>query len=49
MLSNLKLFNAGNFEFRLHHLLIIAVLAISVSMTVMVRSQAADYGFELIY
>ena len=47
MLANLQLFTVGNFEFRLHHLLIIGILAISFSISVMVRSQAADYGFEL--
>ena len=47
MVSNLQLFTVGNFEFRLHHLLIIGILAISFSISFMVRSQAADYGFEL--
>ncbi|MGI0041745.1 MAG: STT3 domain-containing protein, partial [Nitrosopumilaceae archaeon] len=31
----------------LHHLLIIGILAISFSISALVRSQAADYGFEL--
>jgi dolichyl-diphosphooligosaccharide---protein glycosyltransferase len=47
MISNLQLFTLGNFNFRLQHLLIIGILAISFSISVMVRSQAADYGFEL--
>jgi dolichyl-diphosphooligosaccharide--protein glycosyltransferase len=47
LISNLKLFKVGTFEFHLHHLLIIGILAISFSISVMVRSQAADYGFEL--
>ncbi len=47
MISNLKLIKVRNFELHLHHLLIIGVLAISFSMSVMVRSQAADYGFQL--
>ena len=47
MVSNLQLFTVGNFEFRLHHLLIVGILAISFSLSFMVRSQAADYGFEL--
>ncbi|MDC8437428.1 MAG: hypothetical protein LV468_00305, partial [Candidatus Nitrosotenuis sp.] len=47
MLSNIKLFRVGNFEFSLHHLLIIAVLSISFSISAMIRSQAADYGFQL--
>lgn len=41
------MFRVGAFEFHLHHLLIIAVLAISFSISAMVRSQPADYGFEL--
>ncbi len=47
MISNLQLFSVGNFEFRLHHLLIIGILAIAFSMSFLIRSQAADYGFEL--
>jgi len=47
LISNLQLFSVGNFEFRLHHLLIIGILAIAFSMTFLIRSQAADYGFEL--
>ena len=47
MVSNLQLFTVGNFEFKLHHLLIIGILAISFSISFLVRSQAADYGFEL--
>ena len=47
MVSNLQLFSVGNFEFRMHHLLIIGILAISFSISFLVRSQAADYGFEL--
>ena len=47
MISNIQLFSVGNFQFRLQHLLIIGVLAIAFSIAVMIRSQAADYGFEL--
>ena len=47
MISNLQLFSIGNFEFRLQHLLIIGILALSFSISFMIRSQAADYGFEL--
>ena len=47
MASNKQLFSIGNFDFRLHHLLILGILAISFSISFMVRSQAADYGFEL--
>ena len=47
MVSNLRLAQIGNFELRLHHLLIIGILAISFSVSFLIRSQAADYGFEL--
>jgi len=47
LISNLQLFTVGNFAFRLQHLLIIGILAVAFSMSFMVRSQAADYGFEL--
>ena len=47
MLSNKKLFSVGNFEFCLHHLLIILVLSSSFSISALIRSQAADYGFQL--
>jgi len=47
MISNQKLFSVGNFDFRLQHLLVIAVLALSVSISVTIRSSPASYGFEL--
>ena len=47
MISNQKLFSVGNFDFRLQHLLVIGVLALSVSIGVMIRSGPASYGFEL--
>lgn len=47
MLSNKRLFSVGNFEFSLHHLLIIGVLALSFSISAMIRSQPAGYGFQL--
>ena len=47
MISNLKLFSAGKFEFRLHHLLIIGILAIGFTTSFLIRSQPAAYGFEL--
>ena len=47
MVSNIRLAQIGNFELRLHHLLIIGILVISFSISFMIRSQAADYGFEL--
>jgi len=47
MVSNQKLFSIGNFDFRLQHLLVIAVLALSVSISMMIRSTPASYGLEL--
>jgi len=47
LISNTKLFKIGNFDFHLHHLLIVGIIAISFSISTMIRSQALDYGFEL--
>jgi len=47
LISNLKLFSAGKYEFRLHHLLIIGILSISFSISFLIRSQPAEFGFEL--
>ena len=47
MVSNQKLFSVGNFDFRLQHLLVIGVLALSVSISIMIRSTPASYGLEL--
>jgi len=47
MVSNQKLFSIGNFDFRLQHLLVIGVLALSVSISMMIRSTPTTYGFEL--
>jgi dolichyl-diphosphooligosaccharide--protein glycosyltransferase len=47
MLSNQKLFSVGNFDFRLQHLLVIGVLALSVSISMLIRSTPMMYGFDL--
>ena len=47
MIQDAKLFTVRNFDFHLRHLLVIGVLIISFSISVMIRSQAADYGFQL--
>jgi len=47
MVYNQKLFSVGNFDFRLQHLLVIGVLALSVSISMMIRSTPTTYGFEL--
>ncbi len=47
MIQDKKLFSVGNRDFNLRHLLVIGILAVSFSISAMVRSQAADYGFQL--
>ncbi len=47
MLANQKLFSVGNFDFRLQHLLVLAILILSVSISMIIRSTPASYGFEL--
>jgi dolichyl-diphosphooligosaccharide--protein glycosyltransferase len=47
MVSNQKLFSVGDFDFRLQHLLVIGVLALSVSISMIIRSTPASYGLEL--
>jgi len=47
MVSNQKLFSVGNFDFRLQHLLIIGILALSVSISMLIRGTPASYGSEL--
>ncbi len=47
MLTNTKLISIGNFDLKLTHLLIIGILALSFSVSFLIRSQAADFGFEL--
>jgi len=47
LLTNTKLVSIGNFDLKLNHLLIIGILALSVTVSFLLRSQAADFGFEL--
>lgn len=47
MNSNSSLISVGKFDLKLNHLLIISILALSFSISFLLRSQAADYGFEL--
>ncbi|QLH10146.1 STT3 domain-containing protein [Nitrosarchaeum sp. AC2] len=47
MISNVTLVSLGKFDLKLHHLLIIGILSLSFSISFLVRSQAADYGWEL--
>ncbi|MEO2265205.1 MAG: STT3 domain-containing protein [Nitrosopumilus sp.] len=44
---NTKLITIRNFDFKLNHLLIIVILILSFSISFLLRSQAADFGFEL--
>ena len=47
MLLNQKLVTLGQFDLRLNHLLVIAILTLSFSTSFLLRSQAAEFGFEL--
>jgi len=47
MVTQAKLFGIGSFDFRLNHLLVVGVLILSFSVSFLIRSQNADYGFEL--
>lgn len=47
MASDLRLARIGTFELRLHHLLIIGILAAAFSVSFMIRAQPAQYGYEL--
>lgn len=47
MLANTKLVSLGTFDFKLNHLLIIGILFLSFTISFLLRSQPADYGFEL--
>lgn len=47
MFQDAKLFSVRKFDFHLRHLLVIGILIASFSISALVRSQAADYGFQL--
>ncbi|MFB1007197.1 MAG: hypothetical protein QMC57_06100, partial [Nitrosopumilus sp.] len=47
MNSQTKLFQAGSFNVKLNHLVIIGVLVLAFSMSFLIRSQPAEYGYEL--
>ena len=47
MNSNSTLFSVGNFDLKLKHLLIIGILSLSFSISFLIRSQPADYAWEL--
>jgi len=45
--SNASLVSIGKFDLKLRHLLIIGILSLSFTVTFLIRSQPADFGFEL--
>jgi dolichyl-diphosphooligosaccharide--protein glycosyltransferase len=45
--SQTKLFEFGSFNVKLNHLVIIGVLILAFSLSFVIRSQPADYGYEL--
>ena len=47
MNSQTILFRNGNFNFRLNHLIIIGVLVLAFSISMLIRSQPAEYGNQL--
>jgi dolichyl-diphosphooligosaccharide--protein glycosyltransferase len=47
MNTQAQIFRVGTFDFRLNHLLVIGVLILSFTISFLVRSQGAEYGFEL--
>jgi dolichyl-diphosphooligosaccharide--protein glycosyltransferase len=47
MNKNSSLISIGNFDLKLNHLLIIGILSLSFSVSFLLRSQPADFGFEL--
>nr|ABZ09097.1 putative Oligosaccharyl transferase STT3 subunit [uncultured marine crenarchaeote HF4000_APKG6D9] len=47
MNSNSTLVSIGNFNLKLNHLLIIGILSIAFSTSFLIRSQPADFGWEL--
>ena len=47
MNSQTTLFQVSSFNFKLKHLLVIGILVLSFSISMLIRSQPANYGFEL--
>ena len=45
--SQTTLFQVSSFNFKLKHLLVIGILVLSFSVSMLIRSQPANYGFEL--
>ena len=47
MIIENQLFKIGNFNFKVNHLLVIGILILSFSISLILRSQVLDYGYEL--
>lgn len=47
MLSNVRLAAVGGFELRLHHLLIVGILASAFTVSFLIRAQPLEFGYEL--
>jgi len=47
LLANTKLVSIGTFDLKLNHLLIFAILSLAFTVSFLLRSQPADFGFEL--
>ena len=47
MQANTKLISLGTFDFKLKHLLVIGILILSFSISFLLRSQPAQFGYEL--
>jgi len=45
--SQTSLFQISNFNFKLNHLFVIGILVLAFSVSFLIRSQPANYGFEL--
>jgi dolichyl-diphosphooligosaccharide--protein glycosyltransferase len=47
LVSQTQLFKIGNFQFKKHHVLVIGILILAFSTSFLIRSQNAEFGFEL--
>jgi dolichyl-diphosphooligosaccharide---protein glycosyltransferase len=47
LITQKNLLHIGNFNFELRHLLVIGILVLAFSVSFLIRSQPAEYGFEL--
>jgi len=47
LIAQSQLFKIGNFDFKIHHLLIIGILILAFSVSFLIRYQPAEFGWEL--